>query len=168
LSALIQAVISAWRSEHPDNSNEAARRKLLEHSSALSDIDNRWETARLAASQAEREQQEFEREYHNFRSIPARHKQLTDKAASLKAQRKELTDINFDARIKQLLELEYNAKVGTTIHGSAPAFLLIKQTLPIRLEVIDSLTTRIEEELAKLSADNERLAAALDLPEHKL
>ena len=168
LSAKIQEVISAFRAEHPVSSEEAARRELLEGSKALSEIDSRFESARLALAQSEADQKELERAFHEFRSLPARVEQLQNKAASLKAQRKELVEIDFDKKISQLLELEYSPKVGVTIHGSVPALLMIKETLPLRLAVIDGLVAQIEEELSKLKADNARLAKQLDLPAHKV
>jgi hypothetical protein len=168
LSHKIQEVISAWRDEHPSNGEDAARRELLEGSKALAAIDGKVESTRQLAEQAVREREELERLFHEFRGLPARAEQLQNKAASLKAQRKELVEIDFDQKIGQILELEYSPKIGVTIHGSVPALIMIKETLPLRLAVIDKLTAQIGEELTKLEADNKRLSKELDLAAHKL
>jgi hypothetical protein len=168
VSAVVTDIIRHWRDENTENSDEAAARKLLDGSASLAVIDGKAAAARLALEQAEAEEREFERSYDEFKTIPAKVEQLSGRAASLRAQRKELAETDFDKKISQLLELEYSPKVGVTIHGSVPALLMIKQTLPLRLQVIDSLTARIDEELTKLEADNKRLSKELDLSAHTL
>jgi hypothetical protein len=83
---------------------------MPESSSALSDIDSRLEAAKLAQQQAEAEHRQFEKEYHNFRSIPAKHEQLTGKVANLEAERTQLDATDFNAKIRQLIEIELNPK----------------------------------------------------------
>jgi hypothetical protein len=164
----VKAIISHFRAEHPDDSETAAARELLKGSSALSDIDSRLAAARSAQDQAEAEQREFEKAYHEFRSLPAKYEQLTSRVASLEFERNRLTVTDFDAKIRQLIEIELNPKPGLIVSESVPNLLLQRDTRKLRLEVIDELTSRMNEELEKLSADNKRLAQTLDLQEHKL
>jgi hypothetical protein len=83
----VKAVIAHWREEHPTDSDAAAAQKLLEGSSPLFAIDAKAEAARLAADQAEAEHREFEKAYHEYKALPAKHEQLTGKVASLEGER---------------------------------------------------------------------------------
>src|ERR1700758_1002832 len=53
IPSFVSAVIRHWREEHPNDSDAAATRKLLEGSSSLAAIDSKLDAARLAAEQAE-------------------------------------------------------------------------------------------------------------------
>ena len=117
---------------------------------------------------AEAEEREFERSYHEFKAIPDKVEQLTSKVASLEAERLRLTQTNWDAKIKYLLEAELNPKPGVIIHESILSLLVQRDTLKIRLEVIDSLLVQCKAALGDLVAGNERLSKELDLPPHKL
>jgi hypothetical protein len=164
----VNVVIRSWREEHPNDSDAAAARKLLEGSASLAAIDGKAEAARLAAEQAEREHQAFERSYHEFRSVPAKHEQLTGKIASLEAERQYLSTVNFEAKIKQILEAELNPKPGVVIHNSVASLLIQRDTRQLRIEVIEDLLGQCKSALEQLADDNKRLAKELDLPEHKL
>jgi hypothetical protein len=141
---------------------------MPESSSALSDIDSRLEAAKLAQQQAEAEHRQFEKEYHNFRSIPAKHEQLTGKVANLEAERTQLNATDFNAKIRQLIEIELNPKPGLIVAESVQSLLLQRDSLKLRMEVIDDLISRMNQELKVLAEDNKRLAKALDLPPHQL
>jgi hypothetical protein len=168
VAEFVKGVIIHWRAANVNDSDTAAARKLLESSSALSDIDSRLDAARLAQQQAEKEQRELERLYHEFRSIPAKHKQLTDKIAGLEGERLRLNATDFDAKIRQLIEIELNPKPSLIVAESIPSLLLQRDTLKLRLEVISDFLGQCKAALVKLADDNRRLAKVLDLPEHKL
>jgi hypothetical protein len=168
VAATVSAVIYLWREEHPTDSDVAASRKMLEGNSSFAAVDGKIEAAKLALEQAQKEEADLDKAFHEFRSLPARAEQLQNKSASLRGQRKELVEIDFDAKITQLLELEYAPKVGTVIHGSVPALLMLKETLPLRLAVIDSLLEQCDQALKKLADDNKRLSKELDVPPHQL
>jgi hypothetical protein len=165
---VVTAIIRHWRDEHPDDSDAAAARKLLEGSSSLAAIDARLSAARLAQDVAEKEGAELDRAYHEYRSIPARYEQLAIKIASLETESNRLTVIDFDAKIKQLLAFEYNPKPGVVIHESIPSLLMLRDTRELRVGVIADLVSQCKEALEKIADDNKRLAEYLDLPEHKL
>jgi hypothetical protein len=163
----VNGVIRLWREEYPNNSDAAAARKLLEGSSSLAAIDDKLEAARLAREQAEAEERSFERAYHEFRSIPGKHKALTDKIASLQFERQRLTSTDFEAKIRQLIEIELNPRPGLIVAESIPSLLLQRDTLKLRLEVIADILEQCQSALEALAADNKRLAKELDMPEHK-
>jgi hypothetical protein len=100
VASVASGVSRAWREEHPTDSDAAAARKLLDGSASLAAIDGKRESARLAAEQAKKEHQEFEKAYHAFRAIPARHEQLTRKVASLEGERIRLNQTDWDAKDK--------------------------------------------------------------------
>lgn len=79
-----------------------------------------------------------------------------------------LTQTNWDAKIKQLLELELNPKPGVIVAESVQSLLIQRDTLKLRLEVIADLLDQCKAALDELGSDNKRLARELDLPEHKL
>ena len=135
----MSVIISHWRLEHLDDPDAAAARKLLDGSASLAAIDGKLEAARLAAEQAEKEHQEFERSYHEFRSIPVKHEQLTNKIASLEAERNRLNAPDFNAKIRHLIEIELNPKPGLIVAESVQSLLLQRDTLKLRLEVIADL-----------------------------
>jgi hypothetical protein len=168
VAGLVSAIIYDWQNEHPNDGDAVAQRKLLEGSSALSDIDSKLEAARHAQAEAEAEHREFEKAYHEHRSIPAKHEQLIVKVSNLQAERLRLTSTDFDAKIKQILTLEYNPKPGMIIHESIPSLLLQRDTMALRLEVIDSLVAQCRTELERLTDDNSRLAQQLGITPHKL
>jgi hypothetical protein len=164
----VKSAISHFRAEHPDDSDAAAARKLLEGSSSLAAIDGKLAAARLAQEQAENEGAELDRAYHEYRSVPAKHEKLSQRVASLEFERNRLTATDFDAKLRQLLELDYNPKPGVVIHESIPSLLMQRDTLTLRLEVIQELVVQCTEALSKLADDNRRLAQYLDLPLHVL
>jgi hypothetical protein len=165
---VVAAIIRHWRDEHPDDSDAAAARKLLEGSSSLAAIDSKLAAARLAQDLAEKEGAELDRAYHEYRSVPAKHEQLSQRVASLEFERNRLTATDFDAKIRQLLELDYNPKPGVVIHESIPSLLMQRDTLQLRLEVIADLVEQCKAALNDLVSSNKRLALELDLEEHKL
>jgi hypothetical protein len=120
VAAFVSSVIRAWREENPTESDAAAARKLLEGSGSLAAIDAKAEAARLAAEQAEAEHRQFEKEYHNFRSIPAKYEQLTNKIASLEAERTQLNATDFNAKIRQLIEIELKSQTRSYRGGKCP------------------------------------------------
>jgi DNA repair exonuclease SbcCD ATPase subunit len=168
LYGLVSAIVYAWQDEHPSDSDAAAKRELLRGSSALSVVDARLEAARLAQEVAEKEQAELERTYHDYRSIPAKHEQLTNKVANLQAERLRLTSTDWDSKIRQLLEAEYNPKPGMIIHENIPSLLMQRDTLTLRLQVIDALLEQYKSALGRLTEDNTKLSDQLGIRSHKL
>ena len=168
VSALARDIIRHFREENLSDPDGAAALKMLASSTPLKHVTEKLEAARLAERQALSEQQEIEAKHREFRSLPNRFEQLTGRIAGLKAQRNELAETNFKAKIEEILRLEYFPRPGVQIAASIPALLLVKETLPLRLKVIDEVVASIEAEVAKLREDNQRLAAELDLKEHKL
>ncbi len=164
----VHGAILCWREENPENSDAAAGRKLLECSASLSAIDSKIEAARVATEQAQAEEQAFERAFLEFRGIPGKYRQLVDKSAGLEAERNRLTVTDFDSLIRQLLVLEYDPKPHVMIQGNIQTLLIQKQTLNLRLAVIDELLLKLKPEIEKLVDANRRLALQLDVPENKL
>src|SRR5580704_4743758 len=150
----VKAAISHFRAEHPDDSDAAAARKLLEGSSSLAAIDGKHEAARLAAELADREHEAFDQSYREFRLVPAKHEQLASKIASLDAESNRLKATDFDAKIRQLLTFEYNPKPGVVIHESIPSLLMQRDTLALRLEVISELIDQCRTALDELVSSN--------------
>ena len=164
----VQAVISAFRAEHPSDSTEAAARELVRGSKALSDIDNRLLVAQAATEQARKEQRDFELSVQEFRSIPARHEHLVAKIAGLELQAKQIQEADYDAQIMQHLTLQYNPKPGIIIAGSIGELVVAKQTRDLKLRVIAGILEQCRTALSQLLDDNRRLAQSLDMPEHRL
>ena len=168
LPASIKSVVTAWRAEHGENSEKSARRELLEGSASLAVIDGKLESARLAQEQAEAEHQEFDRQYHVFRSLPAKYAQLTGKIDNLELSAKQISEADYDAQITQHLEAQYNPRPGVMIAGNIGELLVAKETRDLKLKVIEKLQALMNVELTQLADDNKRLAGELDLPQHIL
>jgi hypothetical protein len=140
----------------------------LRGSSALASVDAKLEAARVAQATAEQEQAAMESAYHQHRSIPAKVEQLTGRVANLESERNRLTNTDFDAKIRQILEANYNPKPGMVIHESVGNLLMQRDTLKLRREVIADLLQQCATALAKLSEDNTKLADQLGIRPHKL
>jgi hypothetical protein len=168
VARLVGAIIYDWQAEGHNDSDAAAKRELLKGSSALSAVDAKLEAARQAHDLAQRERAELDRSYHQFRAIPAQAEQLTNKVASLGFERSRLTATDFDAKIRQLLDAEYNPRPGMIIHENIPSLLLQRDTLALRLQVIDELVVQCEAAMAQLTEDNTKLAEQLGIRAHKI
>jgi len=168
LPAAIKSVVSAWRAEHGENSDKAARRELLGASASLAAIDEKISAARLQEEIAEKEHEAFERSYSTFRTIPARHTHLTDKVDNLEQSARQISEADYDAQISQHLEAQFNPRPGVMIAGSIGELLVARETRDLKLKVIASLLEQCRTALNELADLNKRLAKELDLPEHKL
>jgi hypothetical protein len=165
---IVRAIITHWRAGHSEDSDVAASRKLLEGNSALLDIDSRLQAAKLASETAEREHKEFERQYHNFRSIPAQFEQLTSKINDLELSAKQIKEYDYDALISQHLEAQFNPRPGVQIAGSIGELLVARETRDLKLKVIAGLLEQCKAAIEKLADDSKRLAKVLDLPAHNI
>jgi hypothetical protein len=168
ISAKIKHIVTDWRNENGDKSEEAAKRELLTGNEVLAAIDAKHAAAQQAVDEANKFEAAINSVWLAFSVLPDKAAKLNEKLARFHVEHRYLDAIEYDAAIKTLYVHQLDPAPNTSMGGNLHELFTAKSLRDFKLTILVELEAKVTAEIEELREQNRELAKRLGKPAHNI